>query len=631
MYINKWLAITALGLLLLARTAVADNSMALSFAGLPAGPEVQAINRDGAVYINLPFLNKYLNIVTAWDISASDLFFKFGKISVKMYAKNRSYYLDGRSQPSLNQAPFEQDGQFWLPLQFLLRMGLAVTSQTGTELSLDWDKNYLLGVESITYQGQPALLLIGSRELEIRDQYLPESNQLTLAFPRTTAHFSLDIRNKTNFYIKQMRQEANQDELRLVLDLKQSYGYRLLPVPGQPNRVMLIFNYLINQVGLVQEDGETKVAVETSFPAIYRIQPATAQHHLILDLEGATLTPEIGSVPGDNRWIRSIVARQLNPTTVRLEIVFVKDIDCHVIRVPESPNRIEISATQRLTGIKWEETGSGGKLTLTASGSIAARLYQTNNTPEELRLDLENLKPAPGVELPAVQNALITAIHWVDQHSVPAGIGVSVGQFVSYRPEFSTDRKTLVIQFHHSPLVGKTIVLDAGHGGDDNGACGRQGTREKDNNLEIVMRLKDLLEAAGAKVVLTRTGDYFVSLYERSFLANFVRADLFISVHTNNQPDLNARGMEVYRYRNRTAAQSLAEDILRRMGQTTGLKPVKVMQESFIVIRESEMPGVLVEVGYLSNFEEENIIRTPEFRADAARGIFQGIMDYYGG
>ncbi|HEX7714974.1 MAG TPA: stalk domain-containing protein, partial [Bacillota bacterium] len=176
MYINKWLAITALGLLLLARTAVADNSMALSFAGLPAGPEVQAINRDGAVYINLPFLNKYLNIVTAWDISASDLFFKFGKISVKMYAKNRSYYLDGRSQPSLNQAPFEQDGQFWLPLQFLLRMGLAVTSQTGTELSLDWDKNYLLGVESITYQGQPALLLIGSRELEIRDQYLPESN-----------------------------------------------------------------------------------------------------------------------------------------------------------------------------------------------------------------------------------------------------------------------------------------------------------------------------------------------------------------------------------------------------------------------------------------------------------------------
>lgn len=632
LYIKKWLVLTALSLLLFVKPAMAYDAITLRFAGQPVSPEIQAINRDSSVFINLPFLNKYLNIVTAWDISASDLFFKFGKTSVKMYAGNRGYYIDGKSQSPLDQAPFEQDGQFWLPLQFLLRMGLTVTSLSENQLSLDWDRKYLLGVESTTYQGQPALMLIGSKELEIRDSLSQESNQLVLALPNTTAHFTLDIRNKTNYYIKQLRLEEVPEELRLVLDLNQTSGYRLLPVPGQPNRVMLVFNYLVNQVSLVQQGGETKVAIETSFPAIYRIQPATKPHHLVLDLEGATLAQGIGSLPGDHRWIRSIIARQLDPAIVRLEIVFVKAIDCHVIRVPETPDRIEISTTQKLTGIKWEETGSGGELTLTATGAIAANFDQKDNgTPQELQLDLENLRPAPGVQLPTIRSEFISAIHWVVQDSVPARIGIRLDRFVTYHPEFSADRKTLVIQFHHSPLVGKTIVLDAGHGGNDNGACGRQGTREKDNNLEIVMRLKDLLEASGAKVVLTRTGDYFVSLYERSFLANFVQADLFISVHTNNQPDLNVRGMEVYRYRTRTAAQSLAENILRRMAQTTGLKPVKVMQESFIVIRESEMPGVLVETGYLSNFEEENIIRTPVFRAAAARGIYQGIMDYYGG
>ena len=126
---------------------------------------------------------------------------------------------------------------------------------------------------------------------------------------------------------------------------------------------------------------------------------------------------------------------------------------------------------------------------------------------------------------------------------------------------------------------------------------GKKGTLEKELNLEYHYALKDLLEEAGAKVVLTRFDDTFISLYERAFLAHFLMADFFISIHTNSHTKAQTEGIEVFYYPNHLHAGPLATRILDNMVRETGLKKLAVKTNNFAVIRETQIPGVLLEIG----------------------------------
>jgi N-acetylmuramoyl-L-alanine amidase len=178
-------------------------------------------------------------------------------------------------------------------------------------------------------------------------------------------------------------------------------------------------------------------------------------------------------------------------------------------------------------------------------------------------------------------------------------------------------------------VADKTFIIDPGHGGEDNGAMGKKGTLEKELNLEVSLRLKNLLEEAGAKVVLTRFEDTFISLYERAFLANFLMADFFISIHTNSHTKAQTEGIEVFYYPNHSHAGPLASSILDGMVSETGLKKLAVKTNNFAVIRETQMPGVLLELGFISNPHEELTLSTEGFKDNAARGIFRGIIDFF--
>jgi len=147
--------------------------------------------------------------------------------------------------------------------------------------------------------------------------------------------------------------------------------------------------------------------------------------------------------------------------------------------------------------------------------------------------------------------------------------------------------------------------------------------------LEVGLMLKDLLEEAGARVIMTRTDDSFVSLYERSYLANYLLADLFISIHANSNDDSSMQGIEVYHLDGHDEAKSLAQSVMGGLVESTGLNNGGVKQNDFVVIRETQMPSILVELGYLSNYQEESVIDTNEFRQKAAAGLLKGIVSYY--
>lgn len=216
----------------------------------------------------------------------------------------------------------------------------------------------------------------------------------------------------------------------------------------------------------------------------------------------------------------------------------------------------------------------------------------------------------------------------------------------------------------------RTVVIDPGHGGPRPGTIGKSGLQEKEVNLAVALALQKLLrEKAGLEAVLTRESDVDVSLEDRTVIANQKRADLFVSIHANAHRDRRRGGVETFflnvspdpsvvelaAAENATSTKNIGEmkAILQKIVQNSKVQEsrglaekvqrnlVKALSQDLPSVRDlgvkggpfwvligGEMPSVLVEISHLSNSREEAKLRTPRYRELAARGIFDGIMEY---
>jgi N-acetylmuramoyl-L-alanine amidase len=219
----------------------------------------------------------------------------------------------------------------------------------------------------------------------------------------------------------------------------------------------------------------------------------------------------------------------------------------------------------------------------------------------------------------------------------------------------------------------KIVVIDPGHGGNDPGAIGRGGVREKDVCLKIARRAAEQINAVpGFKAFLTRDGDYFVSLGRRVSIARRLKADLFVSIHANDARNRAASGTEVFFLSlsgaTDEAARQLAEkenaadmvagvapdsddltyiifdmvqkeSILRssylaeavhdNLVRHNRLQSRGVKQAGFAVLKNAGIPSVLVEVGFLSNSKEAKLLKSSSFQDDAAVLLKDGVIDYF--
>jgi N-acetylmuramoyl-L-alanine amidase len=217
----------------------------------------------------------------------------------------------------------------------------------------------------------------------------------------------------------------------------------------------------------------------------------------------------------------------------------------------------------------------------------------------------------------------------------------------------------------------KTIIVDAGHGGRDAGAIGYGGLEEKDVNLDIAKRVRKDFEAAGLKVVMTRDDDEFITLQERTALASRIGADLFVSIHANAHKNRRSRGTEVYysgalseedkseaqRLENEknlvshlqmskdnadvkgivvdmlyahklSLSPGLADSVSRTLSREAGIAARGSKPERFFVLRNTLIPAVLVEVGFITNPNEAGLLRSPEYRQRLADSITKSILRY---
>lgn len=181
-----------------------------------------------------------------------------------------------------------------------------------------------------------------------------------------------------------------------------------------------------------------------------------------------------------------------------------------------------------------------------------------------------------------------------------------------------------------SPLLGKTIVVDPGHGGNDSGAIGTtHGTWEKTLNLSTAVHLKRELELRGAIVVMTRvTDEEKPSLKDRVAIAERSGGDAFVSLHHNSAAG-PASGILTFYYSG-AKDKPLAAAIERRLAEADlGLESQGLSFGNFHVLRENSLPAVLLELGFLTNPHDEELARTEAYQSAAARAIVLGLEDYF--
>jgi N-acetylmuramoyl-L-alanine amidase len=233
------------------------------------------------------------------------------------------------------------------------------------------------------------------------------------------------------------------------------------------------------------------------------------------------------------------------------------------------------------------------------------------------------------------------------------------------------------VQVEHARPQARDLIIaiDAGHGGEDPGAIGKNGTREKDVVLAIARALALRVNAeAGMKAVLTRNGDYFVPLRDRMRRARAQQADLFVSIHADSIRDRSVDGSSVYILSARgatdeasrwlaerenasdliggvslddkgdvlasvlldlsqsaslSASQAAAERVLRQLNRVGEVRKPQVQQARFMVLKSPDIPSMLVETAYISNPLEERRLKGSAHQGKLAAAIYQGVRDYF--
>lgn len=370
------------------------------------------------------------------------------------------------------------------------------------------------------------------------------------------------------------------------------------------------------------------------------------------------------------------------------------------------------SMAATVEGLRLSQSSSDTRLVFDLSGQIKYQLFTLQN-PERLVIDLENTNSAQSLTLPTLSQTPIRNIRFGNQDQTTLRVVLDLKKPLQTTTQSLTQPHRLVIDLHDTskatppaltpkvkqasavikkeevkPPVIKTVVpsppppkqkiiiaIDAGHGGQDPGALGKNGTKEKTVVLSIAKRLAKLVNAEpGMKAYLTRDNDIFISLRQRIKRARKHDADMFISIHADAFKNTKAKGASVFvlseRGASSEAAQWLADkensadlaggisledkddllaSVLLDLSQTasleaslevantvlSGLKRVgnvhkkQVGSAAFVVLKSPDIPSILVETAFISNPSEERKLKSSNHQNKLARAMMSGIRNYF--
>ena len=421
----------------------------------------------------------------------------------------------------------------------------------------------------------------------------------------------------------------------------------------QPALLVVIFagaafgqHYAVTAVRTWTLAEATRVAIEVSGPFEYKYDRLHNPERVYFDIKGATPAIEgrrIWNKEVTDKLVQRIRVAETNPGVTRV----VLDVSGMVDVAPSqlsNPNRLMIELREAVTPPPVTESAAP-RVTVDIP-----KISEPALAPEPMAAE-QPVKPTPvKAEAPVKTEVLVSAAELAKAARPTAGGASSLTRALG--------------------LKLNRIVLDAGHGGHDQGTAGPKGLLEKELVLDVTLRLGKLIEQGiGAEVIYTRSDDTFVPLEGRTSIANEKKADLFLSIHANASSAARVTGVECYYLNfteskeamelagreNATAQQSIfdletlthkialhekldeSREFASRVQSSLfafsarsfpGQKNRGVRKAPFVVLIGASMPSVLVEIGFVSNPREEQLLKKADYRQKLAESLYKGVSKY---
>ncbi|MBY0483225.1 N-acetylmuramoyl-L-alanine amidase [Nitrosomonas sp.] len=414
------------------------------------------------------------------------------------------------------------------------------------------------------------------------------------------------------------------------------------------------------RVGLTPD--YTRITLESNQPLEYELSMLENPHRVVVDLSHTKLSPALTSLPQKIDAIDPLVQKirvgQLTPHVIRL----VLDVKSNVV-----PRAFVIAPKENIAHrlvLDIYHPNKADKADLNVRVDPAAIADFETDVLDELVATLvqdgnkQKTNPTPLIRPHSPKPQL-------NQIKQPDSFPAAQNRKPSMTPQKSLAPRIII------------VAIDPGHGGKDPGAVGHQGTHEKDVTLAIARKLKERIDKEpNMRAVLTRTGDYYISLPQRRINARRANADLFISIHADANPKSHAHGSSVFTLSEHGATSTtaswlankensvdndlmsgiditskskairellldlslsatindsvkLAEYVLKQLGGINHLHKRNVEQAGFAVLKSPDIPSILVETAFLSNPKEEEKLRSKNYQDKMADAMYLGIKKYF--
>jgi len=280
----------------------------------------------------------------------------------------------------------------------------------------------------------------------------------------------------------------------------------------------------------------------------------------------------------------------------------------------------------KVTAVGFQSDGQAGRITVDSTGPMEYKIREFA-FPDRLAIDMQNAVFIPVKREISVDGTSVVSIRAAQFTARPpvTRIVVTLKRKLNYVVNRSAGQLTIDLNTNMAAR-GHLVAIDPGHGGQDPGAIGPSGLREADVVLDIAMRVRDLLARDGIRVLLIRDSDATVDLEDRPRLAREGGATLYVSIHANASPRAAVNGTETFYLTPQSLV--LAQMIQDELGVVLGIPSRGIKTANFVVLRDNEMPAVLVETAFISHADDELRLRDQAFRQHVAEAVHHGIARF---
>ncbi len=631
--------------------------------GQPINSDVPPILYNERTLVPVRFVAEHLNAEIGWDQEKYEASIKTNDCDIVIKINSLEVTINGQAQKMPYNVPaklvtINNTSRTMVPLRFVSEaLGFDVDWEDETWTGIiNFKKQEINNVSVInTEEHLPKIVLDTTGIVSHNEIYLEQPYRLVIDIPRTTLNISDEqIENsmlfelEVNKYpIKEIRASQfskSPDVTRVVVELDRYVGYEV-NYDDSNKKLEVSFVNKINEIAFEEIKGRKAIVIKNTNIPEYNILRLSNPDRVVLDLMDSYLLNQKFNYEFETDFISKVRTSQFKPDSLYnnedkiVRIVFdIKEMNpkpnfnVHVVDndlvVYIDYNRVENMKYNLNNEVAMIQFNAKTKTSYNTQYDEIKNIYTIKIPKSKINLD-------DGMTL--INDNIVRYI-LIEESGDYKNISIKLRHEMICRLLSESNDSEISVSFVDKALgrAQKTIVIDAGHGGKDPGAISPYTkVKEKDLNLNVALKLDERLRKLGFNTKLIRDSDRYVGLYERANIANDSDGELFISIHFNAADNTNINGLQTLycpSYNSDVKQEDqypFAEAMHKQLLKELGLDDKRIERRpKLVVTRETKMPAVLVELGFLTNREEENRVTQDKFINDAAQSLANGVIKY---